>query len=105
MENFKTFYEAQTASRLEEIIQPPPDKNFVRLWKKIVFTEIYRKIQTFAFPVLREYTSWAYKNGAVQMFFLALTRNMFAEKCIKCVGFWLWRSILFTMLSELRFVK
>ena len=32
--------------------------------------------------VLREYSSWASRNGAVQMFFLAPARNMFAVKFV-----------------------
>ena len=34
-------------------------------------------IQTFAFQVLEESSSWESRNGAVQMFFLTPTRNMF----------------------------
>ena len=49
---FETFYEAQIVSRLKEIIQPPPDKSFLRLWNKSFLTEIYRNIQTFVFQVL-----------------------------------------------------
>ena len=37
--------------------------------------EIYRNIQTPAFQILS--SSWASRNGAVQMFFLTPTRNMF----------------------------
>ena len=33
--------------------------------------------QTFVFQVLQECNSWASRNGAVQMFFLTPTRNMF----------------------------
>ena len=68
-ENFKTFWESQTASCLKEIIQPPPDKNFLCLWNKNSPTEIYRNMQTSAFQLLRECSSWACRNGAVQMFF------------------------------------
>ena len=32
-------------------------------------TEIYRNMQTSAFQLLRECSSWASRNGAVQMFF------------------------------------
>ena len=41
------------------------------------WTEIYRNIHTFAFQVLWECSSWASENGAVQMFFLTLTINVF----------------------------
>ena len=75
MKNCKTFYEAQTASHLKEIIQlspnlPAPDKILLLLWNKNFLTEIYRNIQTFAFKVLQECSSWASRNGAVQIFFL-----------------------------------
>ena len=36
--------------------------------------KIYRNIQTFTFQVLRECSSWAFRNSAVQMFFLTPTR-------------------------------
>ena len=70
MKNFKTFYESQTVIILKEIIQSPlPTRNF--------WTEIYRNMQIFAFQVLQEHSSWASKNGAVQMFFLIPTRKIF----------------------------
>ena len=68
MKNCKIFYETQTASRLQEIIQPP--------------TVIYRNIQTYAFKVFQECSSWASGNGAVQIFFLTPNRNMFAGKFV-----------------------
>ena len=73
MKNCKSFYEIQTANRLQETIQHSPnplpsDKIFLRLWSKNVLTEIYINIQTFAFEVLQECSSWASRNGAVQMF-------------------------------------
>ena len=37
---------AQTMSPLKEVIQPPSDKSFLRLWNKHFLTEIYRNIQT-----------------------------------------------------------
>ena len=47
MKNCKTLYEAQTASRFKEPIQPranpfPSDKTLLRLWNKNFLTEIYR---------------------------------------------------------------
>ena len=54
MNDFKTFYETQTASHFQEIIQPSPnppllDKMLLHLWNKTFLTEIYRNIQTFGF--------------------------------------------------------
>ena len=42
-----------------------------------LLSEIHRIIQTFAFPVFPEYYSSAFKNGAVQIFFVIPTINMF----------------------------
>ena len=89
--NCKTFYEAQTASRLKEVIQPPPhppkppplDKILSRLRNKKFLTEIQRNIQTFAFKVFQECGSWASRNGVVQMFFQTPIRKMFAGKFVK----------------------
>ena len=75
MKNCKTFGEGQTANCVKKIIKPlyhpspEPDKILLRLWNKYFLTEIYRNIQTFAFEVLQEYSSWTSKNDAVQMFF------------------------------------
>ena len=49
MINCKAFCNAQTASRLKEIFQPPPfrvlpDKSLQRLWNKNFLKEIYRNI-------------------------------------------------------------
>ena len=77
MNNFKTFYECERVIYLKEIIQPPPDESFLRLSNKNVWTGIYRDIQTFAFQVLWECSSWASRNGAVQMFFLTQPKIMF----------------------------
>ena len=63
MKSFKIFFEAETP----EIIQPLPDKAF------------YNK----SFYVLRQYSSLSPRNGAVQIFFLTRTRNMFAGKFLK----------------------
>ena len=59
--NCKTFYEAQTASRLKEIIPPhtsptPNNKILLCLWNKNFLKDIYRNIQTFAFKVLQEFS-------------------------------------------------
>ena len=83
-----------------------PDKILLRLWNKTFLREIYRNIQTFAFKVLQESSSWASGNGAVQMFFLTPNKNMFTGKFVN------WESFLavfwehFSSISyELRFVK
>ena len=95
MKNCKTFYESQTASHLQEIIQPSPnptpsDKMLLRLSKKkflYIYTDIYRNIQTFAFKVFQKWSSWASRNGAVQMFSLTTSRNMSPGKFLKSERF------------------
>ena len=54
-------------------------------------------IQTFAFKVLQECSSWASRNGAVQMFFLTPNRNMFAGKFVNWESFLavFWEHIIF----------
>ena len=68
--------------KLFSLPQPPipPDKILLHLWNKNFFREIYRNIQTFAFKVLQESSSWASGNGAVKIIFLAPNRNIFAGK-------------------------
>ena len=95
--NCKTFYDTQTARRLEEIIQPSsplppqlsisPDKILLRLRNKNFLREINRNIQTFAFKVLQESSSWPSGNGAVQIFFLTPNRNIFAGKFVNRESF------------------
>ena len=102
MKNCKTFYEAQTASHLKEIIQlspnlPAPDKILLLLWNKNFLTEIYRNIQTFAFKVLQECSSWASRNGAVQMFFLTPNRIMFGGTFRKVFGCVVGEHIIFNV--------
>ena len=75
MINCKAFYKAQTASCLKGNHSSFPS---LRLWNKNFLTEINRNIRTFTFKVLQGCTSWASRNGAVQMFFLTTNRNMFA---------------------------
>ena len=70
-------------SGLKEVIQPPPDKNFLRLCNKNFLMDIYRNIQTFAFQVLPECSFRASRNDAVQMCFLTPARNVFAGKFVK----------------------
>ena len=77
-----------------------PEENYSAPYQIKAFyvsgTKIYRNILTFTFQVLQKSSSWACTNGAVQMFFLTATRNMFWL----CCG-----SIVFIMLSELRNIK
>ena len=92
LKNFKTFYETQTVSRFQEVIQPSPnppplDKMLLRLWNKNFLTEIYRNIQTFAFKVLQKCSSWASRNIAAQMFSLTPSRNMSVGKYLKLERF------------------
>ena len=42
----------------------------------------------FTFKVLQECSSWASRNGAVQMFLLTQNRIMFAVKFVKSENFW-----------------
>lgn len=99
------FYKSQTVNRLKEIIQHPTDESFLRLCNKDILTEIYRDMQTSDFQVIQECSSLAFRNGAVQMYFLTPARSMFARKYVK-PGFWLcYGRILFTILNELKFVK
>ena len=111
MRNCKTFYKVETVIPLKEILQsshnpPPSDSILLNLWNKKFLMGIYRNIQTFVFKVRQECSSWASKNGAVQMFFMAPNRNMFAGKFVKSEKFWLCcGSMLFSTSSEMRFVK
>ena len=89
MKNCKIFCKTEATSYLKEVIQTPrppsppshslPDKTLLRLWNKRFLKEIYRNIQTFAFKVLQECSSWASRKGAVQIFFLTPNGNMFDE--------------------------
>ena len=88
----KTFYEIQTAIHLQEIIQhspnpSPSDKTLRHLWNKHFLTEIYRNIQTFAFKVPQECSSWVSINEAMQMSFMTPNRNMSAGKFLKSERF------------------
>ena len=65
----------------------PPDKILLRLWDKDFLTEICRHIQTFTFKVLQECSSWASRNGTVQIFFLTTNKNVLAGKFVKSEGF------------------
>ena len=81
MKNCKTFYEDQAASRIND--SPQPVKILLHFWNKNVLTEIYRNIQTFAFKVLQECSSWMWRNDEAKMFYLTPHRKMLAEKFVK----------------------
>ena len=66
---------------------PSREKTLLRLWIKNFVKEIYRNIQRFAFKVLQECSSWASRNGAVQISFLTPNRNMFIGKFVKLERF------------------
>ena len=65
--------------KLFSLHQSPLKQNFLR--------EIYRNIQTFAFKVLQESSSWASGNGAVQMIFVIPNRNIFVGKFVNWESF------------------
>ena len=84
----KTFPKPKQRAALRKLfsLRPPaisPDKILLFLWNKNFLGEIYRNIQTFALKVFQECSSWASRDGAVQMFFLTPDRNMFAGKLLK----------------------
>ena len=92
MKNFKTFYDAQTASRLKKIIQTFPNhlqqiKPYYNSGTKNFLWRYAKNIQTSAFKVLQECGFWASRNCAVQMFFPTPNRHMFARKFIKLERF------------------
>ena len=63
---------------------PPREQTLLRLGNNF-FKEIYTNI--FAFKVIQECSSWASRNGVVQIFFLTPHRNMFAGKFVKSERF------------------
>ena len=75
MKNFKTFPEAQTASRLKEIIQSPNRWKLPKSIEQNFLTEIYRNIKTFNFQLLWGCCSWTSRNSTVAMFFLRKLDN------------------------------
>ena len=82
VKNFKTFSSPNQRASLRKFLVPLPDKSFLLLWNKGFLMEIYKNIQTFAFEVFRKCSSWASRNGAVQMFFLTRTRNSLQENWV-----------------------
>ena len=77
MKNFKTFYESQTAICLNEILQPPTKQKLPTSLEQKFLNGDSQEYTNICFQVLRECSSWASRNGAVQMFFLTPTRNIF----------------------------
>ena len=80
----------QRSNNNDEIIEPstpspptPSDKILLRLWNKHFLRKIDINIQTFAFKVLQECSSWVSGRDAVQMFFLITNRKLFAGKFVK----------------------
>ena len=68
---------------------PPPSPPYHQIKSYFIFEtkrQIYRNIQTFAFKVLQESTSWASGNGAVQILFLTPNSNMLAGKFVSSEG-------------------
>ena len=106
IKNCKTFCKAQTANRLKKFIQSPPHQNKPYYVSETnFFKETFRNIQTFAFKVLQECSSWVSRNDAVQIFFLTPHRNMFARKFVKSERFLaVLGSILFSLSTELRII-
>ena len=66
---------------------PQANEILQRLWNKSFLTGICRNIQTFAFKVLQECSSWASRNDSLQIFFLIPNRNRFAGKYVKSETF------------------
>ena len=82
MKNCKTSYNAQTASRLKEIIQSPSTQR-LRLWNKNFLTEIsevYRHLLSKRFLGVKK---WCSSN----VFFLTPNKNMHTEKFLKSERF------------------
>ena len=75
----------------------PPDKILLRLCNKHFLREIYKNIQTFAFKLLHESSSWASGNGAVQRCFLTPNWKIFARKFVNWENFLavFWEHIIF----------
>ena len=59
----------------------PPDKSYLRLWNKNILCGIYRNMEAFDFPMLRECSSWVSKNGAMKMFFWHHPQNVCWKIC------------------------
>ena len=76
---------------LRRLFTLPPDKNLLRLSNKNFISEIYRNIQTFAFQVHQECSSWVSRNGAVQIFSLHQPKTICwkiskVSKCFGCIA-------------------
>ena len=113
MKNWKIFYEAQTQQRsalrkLFNLSPLQPDKNLITsLEQKFSYGDI-------ATEIYRHLLSKCFKNAVLgpqemvecKCFFWHQTKKCLLEKLRSGKRFWLcWRSILFSVSSELRFVK
>ena len=112
----KTFTKHTQLTAIRKLFSAPPppphpltrqkDKILLRLWaleKSFSYGDI-QKYADFYFQSTSECSSWSLRNGAVQIFFL--TEKCLPENLLREKGFWLFfGSILFSMSSELRFVK
>ena len=77
------FSRSKQRTAFRKLFSSPRDKSILRLLNKNFMTNIYMNIQTFAFQMLRKCSSWTHRNRAVQIFFLAPIKNMFAWKFAK----------------------
>ena len=84
----KQFTRPKQWAALRKLFSTPQVKDFLHFWNKNVLAKTSRYIQTFTLQVSQECSSWESRNGwngAMQMFFPASTRNMFAGKFVKWV--------------------
>ena len=83
----KHFTRSKKLAALRRLFILPLDKTFLRLWKKHFYGYLQKYKRHFVFRMLRECSSWAFRNGVVQMFFLTPTRNILGGKFAKRVMF------------------
>ena len=81
MKNCETLFEAQTSSRFKETIQPPPTHPHQIKPYYVFGTKIF--LRRYTETQRQECGSWVSRNGAVQIFFLTLSKNIFAGKFAK----------------------
>ena len=113
MKNSKTLYQFQTASCLKDIIQSPPHPSPHQIKSYYVFrTKLFLRSYT---EIYRHLHLKCFKNAVLgrqemmqcKCFFLKPNRNVFARKFVKWERFLavLQENILFSMSSELRFMR
>ena len=101
MKNCKTLYKAQTASRLKEVIQPPPTHPHQINPHNVVGTKIFLQRYT---EIYRHLLSKCFKNVALGRQEMVQWKCFFWHQLES--RFWLCcRSIFFIKLSGLRFIK